>query len=94
MVELFKKEDLDPCFREWTGMPEFSHEDLAPAFQLLLSFSCAAEVEEFAQSIGQKISTASAGKRLVKSVWYTSQEIGRYANKRYIQKQGSGGGNS
>lgn len=70
---------------EWHNMPEFSHEDLAPKYQLIINFSCATDVEEFGKLIGQPIKAKSG--RQLRSLWYPEQEIGRMINKRYIGEQ-------
>lgn len=61
----------------WWGMPEFSHEDLSPHRQLIVSFANEDEVQEFAQVIGQTITSKT------QSVWFQAQEIGVYATKSY-----------
>lgn len=78
---LFSEEELIPWRAEWHNMPEFSHDDLSPAFQVIVNFSCAQDVADFGAMIGQNI-RANAGRQL-QSVWFVEQEIGRMTNKRY-----------
>lgn len=80
---LFSEHELVPWMAEWQNMPEFILEDLAPKFQLIVNFSCEADVLDFAQLIGQKI-TPSNGRQL-QSLWFPEQEIGRMMNKRYVE---------
>lgn len=77
---LFGEEDFMPW---WQSMPEYSIEDLAPQFQIVVNFACAADVEDFGKIIGQNIK-ARNGKQL-QSVWFPEQEIGHMVNKRYIE---------
>ena len=75
----FLFDDLTDYFSEhWRGMPEYSHEDLAPFQQIIVSFASPEDVQRFAELIGQKIT------RRQKYLWYPEAEIGRYADKRYV----------
>lgn len=80
---LFSEEELTPWLAEWQNMPEYSIEDLAPQFSVIINFICAADVEDFGRLIGQNL-RASNGRQL-QSLWYPEQEIGRMMNKRYIE---------
>ena len=80
---LFDESELIPWIAEWQNMPEYNIRDLAPAFQVIVNFACAADVDDFGRLIGQNI-TARNGKQL-QSVWFPEQEIGRMVNKRYIE---------
>jgi hypothetical protein len=79
---LFKEEDITPWKAEWQNMPDYSIEDLSPEFQLIVNFTCAGDVEEFAAIIGQSVKAAKG--RQLPSIWFPEQEIGRMSNKRYI----------
>jgi hypothetical protein len=81
---LFDEHELIPWKREWQNMPAFDIQDLAPKFQVIISFSCAADVEDFSRVIGQPLK-ASNGRQL-QSLWFPSQEIGQIINKRYIRR--------
>jgi hypothetical protein len=81
--ELFAEHEVIPWLAEWQNMPEYNIEDLAPQFQIIINFTCAADVEEFGKLIGQHLKANNAAKQL-QSVWYPEQEIGRMTNKRYI----------
>lgn|SRR5574341_665839 len=83
---LFPVEELVPWLAEWQNMPEYSHEDLEPKYQIIVSFACAADVEDFGRAIGQELSASDAARQLP-SIWYPEQEIGRYANKRYVEEK-------
>lgn len=80
---LFSEEETSPWLAEWQNMPEYDVQDLAPQFQIIVNFICAADVEDFGKLLGQNIA-ARNGKQL-QSVWYPEQEIGRMTNKRYIE---------
>lgn len=77
MSDLFGGSLKSEWEEHWWGMPEFSHEDLAPYRQLIVSFANADELEEFSRIIEQKI-TANT-----QSVWFRPQEIEVYATKSY-----------
>jgi hypothetical protein len=84
LVDLFSDEELIPWKAEWVNMPEYSLRDLTPKFQVIVSFACESDLNSFSELIEQKIGTGKG--RITKSVWFPTQEIGRYANKRYIEK--------
>ena len=79
--QLFEEEEIVPWKKEWKDMPEYSLEDLSPQFQIIINFSCAEDVRDFSNLIGQNI-TPNCGRQL-QSIWIPEQEIGRMVNKRY-----------
>lgn len=62
----------------WKGMPEFVQKDLTPFKTIYLHFENRADMEAFSELVGQKITLNT------QSIWYPEAEIGRIANKRYI----------
>ena len=78
---LFDEEEITPWKAEWQNMPEYNIKDLSPRFQLIMNFTCAADVEDFGKLIGQNIKPSNG--RQLQSIWYPEQEIGRMVNKRY-----------
>jgi hypothetical protein len=66
--------------REWQAMPEYSHEDLAPACTVKVHFGSAADRQAFARLIDQPLTT------LTQSIWYPAAEIGRFTNKRWVDE--------
>ena len=78
-MKLFSEEELIPWKAEWKDMPEYDVEDLSPKYQIVVSFACAADIEEFGKLIGQDLK-ASCAARQSGSIWFPEQEIGRYAN--------------
>ena len=62
---------------DWTEMPAYEHEDLAPQRSITVNFKSQEDVDKFAALLGQDISATK------KSIWYPQAEIERYANKRY-----------
>lgn len=81
--ELFAIEEVVSWRVEWQNMPEYDIADLAPQFQIIVNFACAADVEDFAVLIGQNVKATNS--RQLVSVWFPEQEIGRMVNKRYIE---------
>jgi len=78
MNMLFSEEELPQAWEEhWWQMPEFSHEDLAPKRQLIVSFATDDEVALFSEVIQQKITN------LTRSVWFKAQPLGVYRDKTY-----------
>lgn len=61
----------------WWQMPEFSHQDLTPFRQIIVSFSTEDEVLDFSRLICQPITNKT------RSVWFKPQEIGKYSDKSY-----------
>lgn len=62
----------------WKEMPEFIQLDLAPAKTIVVQFKTREALEAFAKLVEQPI------RMTTRSIWYPEAEIGRYANKRYI----------
>ena len=63
---------------EWKGMPEFVQEDLTPLKTIYVHFEKREDVYIFSKLIGQTITMQT------RAIWYPEAEIGRFANKRYI----------
>jgi hypothetical protein len=63
---------------DWTEMPAYEHEDLAPQRSITVNFKSQEDVDKFAALLGQDISDTR------KSIWYPQAEIERYADKRYV----------
>jgi hypothetical protein len=80
---LFEDIEMIPWAAEWQNMPEFSHEDLQPKFQLIINFACAGDIEDFGRAIGRDLKGRDNSRQL-SSIWFPDQEIGRMMNKRYI----------
>jgi len=73
--------DVKPDWEEhWNGMPEYSHKDLSPKFQIIVSFENYEDVQKFAKLVDQRLTPKT------QSIWYPEVEIGRYANKRYTDE--------
>ena len=70
-------EDLEPWKKEWQGMPEFSHEDLTPWKQIIVSFATEEDMQDFAKLVEQNLTIRT------QSIWYPPAEIGRISNKRF-----------
>jgi hypothetical protein len=68
--------EFDPS-EEWQGMPEFEQEDLTGVQAIHVHFKTRADVEAFAELIGQKLTDKT------RAIWYPEAEIERYADKRY-----------
>ena len=66
--------------REWQGMPEFNQKDLAPFKTIYVHFTCLQDMEAFSKLVNQSVS------KKTRSIWYPKAEIGRIANKRYIDE--------
>ena len=62
----------------WRGMPEFVQNDLAPFKTVYVHFENVEDMRAFATLIGQTLTMQT------RSVWYPAAEIGRIANKRYV----------
>jgi hypothetical protein len=63
-------------------MPEYTHEDLAPRFSIIVNFARAEDVAAFAVLVQQRI-TARVGLQR-QSIWFPAQEIAHPSKRRYI----------
>jgi len=61
-------------------MPEFVQEDLAPKFQVIVSFESEVDLLAFSQLVEQTVTPNT------RSIWYPEAEIGRYMDKRYADQ--------
>ena len=73
-------EDFHRVWREWKGMPEFSHEDLQPHSTILVHFASADDRAAFEALVEQKLPMST--KRL-SAIWYPRMGLGGYTDKRY-----------
>jgi len=74
-IKLF---DIDKDWElEWVGMPEYSHKDLKPIKQLIISFESYDDYFQFSELVGQKLT------RKTQSIWFPEVKIDRYITKRY-----------
>lgn len=64
----------------WQGMPEYVSEDLTPFKSIYVHFESREDIKKFSELVGQTITLDT------KCIWYPEAEIGRIADKRYIQK--------
>lgn len=70
---------LDEWWEEhWKGMPEYVSQDLTPFKTVYVHFDKREDMQAFAALVGQTITLDT------KSIWYPRAEIGRIADKRYI----------
>ena len=67
---LFDAEIMEKTWeKEWTGMPEYSHQDLTPVKQLIVSFEKEDDYREFAKLVEQKLTGQT------QSIWYPAVKI-------------------
>lgn len=80
---LFGKEELPETEHEqhWKEMPEYSHKDMRPEYQLIVSFKNVEDLLAFGEHIGQKLT------RKTQSIWYPEVGIDRYMDKRYVDER-------
>jgi hypothetical protein len=64
----------------WRGMPEFVSDDLRPYRTLPVHFATKEDMDAFAKFVGQPIT------KITKCIWYPEAEIGRTADKRYVDE--------
>lgn len=67
--------------KEWQDMPEFVQHDLEPEYQITVSFESLEDVVEFGKLFGKNYTKDT------RSMWFPDAEIGRYANKRYVDEE-------
>ena len=64
----------------WQGMPECTSDDLSAWKSIRLNFGSADALKAFSELIGQPMTENT------RSIWYPAAEIGRYADKRYVDE--------
>ena len=70
--------DIPPSYDDyWTGLPDYTHNDLEASKSIVVNFDDSAARKEFGRIIGQSITPNT------KSIWFPPAEIGRFANKCY-----------
>ena len=80
-LSLFDMDELQAWKKEWKDMPEFIQKDLTPIKSIVVHFESLEMMREFAELIKQKITPKT------QSLWFPEAEIGRYANKRFIDDE-------
>jgi hypothetical protein len=79
MPDLFDDVEFDPA-SEWVGMPEFVQEKQEPHQTIVIRFRCQADVEAFAQAIGQRVTPKT------KSLWYPPLVRGMGGRPAYVEE--------
>lgn len=74
MVSLFDDGGID---KEWTGMPEFTQEKQRAFAQIVFRFECEADLQLFANLIGQKLTNKT------KSAWFPFKSHFRTTKKEW-----------
>lgn len=78
---LFDAEEIDWWRKHWRGMPEFVQEDQAPWQSVYVHFESRAHRDAFAELVGQRITDHG---RRTRSIWFPKAEIGKMADKRFV----------
>jgi len=73
-------EELDWWKESWKDMPEFKSENLQPEFTILVHFRNVEDIKKFSKLLEQPVYSTT------KSIWYPKNEITRYMDKRYVDK--------
>lgn len=74
-------DELASWYEAWKGMPEFDQADLSPRKSILVHFETLADLKAFSELVGQRLTPNT------QSIWFPEAEIGRYADKRYIDEK-------
>lgn len=64
----------------WIGMPEFVQEKQEPYAKIIIRFATEADLSDFANIIGQKLTSKT------KSIWHPELVRGKDATKRYVDE--------
>lgn len=80
---LFDEEELTPWLKEWQGMPEFINQDLMPEFSIVVHFTSAGDVGDFAKLMGQTVNPKAG--RQMQSIWFPERDTVVAKDKRYIE---------
>lgn len=79
-LTLFDKDEHNKWKEEWKDMPEFVQEDLTSWKSIIVHFESDEDMKLFATLIGKKLTYKT------RSIWYPEAEIGRYADKLFINE--------
>ena len=75
----FSEEDTPENWKEeWKDMPGYPNENLAPWRSLKVNFENEADMQKFAELIGQKVTFQT------RSIWFPKAEIGHAATKLFV----------
>ena len=76
------REDCDFSIHKkyWVGMPEFWQKDLEPYQTLRVHFRNKEDRDQFGELVKRQFTDKS------RSLWFPKEEIGRYANKRFLSE--------
>ena len=66
---------------EWEGMPEFKQQKQEPYSKIIVRFDNEDDLQEFAEMIGQKLTSKS------KSIWHPKLIRGKNSKKRYTTNE-------
>lgn len=80
MVKERRANSFEVAKKHWKNMPEYVSEDLRPYRTLPVHFATKEDMEAFSKLVGQNIT------KITKSIWYPEAEIGRTADKRYVDE--------
>lgn len=80
LPELLEGKPVDNPSEEWTGMPEFEHENQESVQRIVVHF----RTHEDAAALGTLLAQTVTEK--TKSLWYPAAEIGHYADKEYASE--------
>lgn len=81
---LFDQDAFHVVWREWVGMPEYTHDDLQSWFSMIVHFRNRADFDRFAELLGQKLHASRGAGGGLRSCWYPEEEIFSYADKRWV----------
>ena len=65
----------------WKGMPEFTHKDCTALYSVVVNFATDEDLAAFAKLVEQTITPNTI------AIWYPPTEIGRYADKLWIDSE-------
>ena len=80
MIKEKRANSFEVSAEHWKNMPEFVSEDLRPYRTLPVHFATKEDMEAFSKFVGQPIT------KITKCIWYPEAEIGRTADKRYVDE--------
>lgn len=73
-------DERDNPEEHWRGMPEFEQKDQTAWKQITVNFARKEDLEAFSRLINQTVTEKT------RSLWYPPAEIGRYADKSYVDE--------
>lgn len=83
-LQLFEADEYHTIWREWWGMPEYTHEDLLPWLTMYVHFRNRSDFEAFGELIEQKLYASRGAGGGIRGIWFPAAPEYSNVDKRYL----------